>query len=127
MPAAQPEVARVKPCPECRAGFFCGPRPDTGRCWCDELPALIAPTSDAECLCPDCLKAKLARKISRFIAALPPWNRRNSIATKYARPGDPPAEGPDFYWENGYMVFTEWYHLKRGDCCGHDCRHCPYR
>lgn len=33
----------------------------------------------------------------------------------------------DFYWENGLMVFTEAYHLKRGYCCQSGCRHCPYR
>ena len=32
----------------------------------------------------------------------------------------------DFYWENGFMVFTEAYHLKRGYCCKNGCRHCPY-
>jgi hypothetical protein len=36
------------------------------------------------------------------------------------------AEGEDFYIENGYRVFTEAYHLKRGYCCGNGCRHCPY-
>jgi len=35
--------------------------------------------------------------------------------------------GPeDFYIENGLMVFTAAYHLKRGTCCGSGCRHCPY-
>lgn len=33
---------------------------------------------------------------------------------------------PDFYWENGFMVFTEAYHKKRGYCCQSGCRHCPY-
>lgn len=33
----------------------------------------------------------------------------------------------DFYInENGYMVFTEAYHLKRGYCCKNGCTHCPY-
>lgn len=35
--------------------------------------------------------------------------------------------GPgDFYLENGFMVFTEAYHLKRGYCCQNRCRHCPF-
>ena len=33
---------------------------------------------------------------------------------------------PDFYWENGLIVFTKAYHLKRGYCCKSGCRHCPY-
>ena len=36
-------------------------------------------------------------------------------------------EFEDFYWENGLMVFTEKYHLKRGHCCKNKCRHCPWK
>jgi hypothetical protein len=33
----------------------------------------------------------------------------------------------DFYrTPEGYLVFTEVYHLKRGHCCQSGCRHCPY-
>lgn len=33
----------------------------------------------------------------------------------------------DYYFsEEGYLVFTEQYHLKRGYCCQSGCRHCPY-
>ena len=35
-------------------------------------------------------------------------------------------EGVDFYWENGLMVFTGAYLLRRGYCCQSGCRHCPY-
>jgi hypothetical protein len=39
----------------------------------------------------------------------------------------PPALTPeDYYMEDGLMVFTAAYHLKRGSCCGSGCRHCPY-
>lgn len=35
--------------------------------------------------------------------------------------------GPDdFYIENGLMVLTESYHLRRGHCCKNACRHCPF-
>lgn len=33
---------------------------------------------------------------------------------------------PDWYFENGLLVYTAAYHLKRGYCCGSGCRHCPY-
>ncbi|MDB4543232.1 DUF5522 domain-containing protein [bacterium] len=33
----------------------------------------------------------------------------------------------DYYWENGYKVFTKEYHLKRGKCCSSGCRHCPFK
>ncbi len=33
----------------------------------------------------------------------------------------------DYYLSpEGYRVFTESYHLKRGYCCKSNCRHCPY-
>jgi hypothetical protein len=38
-----------------------------------------------------------------------------------------PVEGEDFYInEEGLIVFTEAYHLKRGECCKSGCKHCPY-
>ena len=33
----------------------------------------------------------------------------------------------DYYLSNeGYVVFTEKYHLKRGYCCKSNCINCPY-
>lgn len=33
----------------------------------------------------------------------------------------------DYYMSpDGYVVFTEKYHLKRGHCCKSGCIHCPY-
>lgn len=33
----------------------------------------------------------------------------------------------DFYFnEEGLMIFTAHFLLKRGRCCGLGCRHCPY-
>jgi hypothetical protein len=38
-----------------------------------------------------------------------------------------PIEEGDFYYsDEGYIVFTEQYHLKRGHCCQSGCKHCPY-
>lgn len=36
-------------------------------------------------------------------------------------------EGIDYYFENGLMVFTSHFLLKRGYCCDNGCRHCPYK
>jgi len=38
----------------------------------------------------------------------------------------PKYEGGDFYWDKGKIVMTEQYHIKRGNCCGSGCKHCPY-
>jgi len=39
----------------------------------------------------------------------------------------PIAEKGDYYFnEQGFMVFTKEYHLKRGYCCKNICLHCPW-
>jgi hypothetical protein len=36
-------------------------------------------------------------------------------------------ENIDFYYdENGLMVFTKEFLLKRGKCCKNGCKNCPY-
>jgi hypothetical protein len=35
-------------------------------------------------------------------------------------------ENEDYYLENGLMVLTARYLLRRGYCCKQGCRHCPY-
>jgi hypothetical protein len=36
--------------------------------------------------------------------------------------------GQDTYIDpqSGYLVLTSQAHLKRGTCCGNQCRHCPF-
>jgi hypothetical protein len=35
--------------------------------------------------------------------------------------------GDFYYTSEGYLVFTEQYHRRRGFCCGSGCRHCPWK
>jgi hypothetical protein len=44
-----------------------------------------------------------------------------------SRPKPAPLAAEDFYMENGLLVFTAAYHIKRGYCCNSGCRHCPYQ
>jgi hypothetical protein len=37
----------------------------------------------------------------------------------------PMEEGDYYQTPEGFLVFTEKYHLKRGYCCDNNCRHCP--
>lgn len=38
-----------------------------------------------------------------------------------------PLDPEDYYLsDEGYIIFTEKYHLKRGYCCKSGCKHCPY-
>lgn len=51
----------------------------------------------------------------------------SSTKTKQpAKPQEKLIEGVDYYLENGLMVLTARFLLKRGYCCGNGCRHCPY-
>ena len=43
------------------------------------------------------------------------------------RPDTELQEGLDYYIENGLLVFTAAFLLKRGYCCESGCRHCPYQ
>ena len=36
----------------------------------------------------------------------------------YVREFGPKLQPNDFYWNDGKMVMTEEYHMKRGKCCG---------
>lgn len=36
-------------------------------------------------------------------------------------------QGEDYYYnDQGYIVLTQNFHLKKGFCCGNGCKHCPY-
>lgn len=139
-------------CPQCNSQLKCGvktlmpndvPQADSSKqlteaqCWCmampkatDELKTLLADwpgksTSKAEnCLCQACLAKRYAAKIN--------WLRENVSVEKMvelARPYRGKAsfiEHLDFTKEAGYTVFSAWYHLKRGNCCGNGCKNCPF-
>jgi hypothetical protein len=45
----------------------------------------------------------------------------------YVREFGPKPQPTDFYYDNqGRMVMSEDYHIKRGSCCGNGCLKCPY-
>ncbi len=48
----------------------------------------------------------------------------NRLAAFLAKPLQP---GDYYLTPQGYMVFTEQYHQRRGFCCGNGCRHCPWQ
>ena len=52
--------------------------------------------------------------------------RRDEILAAH---GKAVSRGEDGYIDpaSGYFVMTADYHLRRGNCCENDCRHCPYK
>ena len=79
-----------------------------------------------DCRCPVCLKIVVQEKIGEYLRTVTPENAKESIAKDFATKGEH-VEGIDYYInEDGYCVFTAWFHLKRGSCCSNGCKHCPY-
>lgn len=114
-----------KTCNQCGATFSCGSDTTSGNCWCDRLPPIVSLEETSGCYCPSCLKALIVQKIDLFTKAYKEGKTEN-LATGLKYKSDSLAENIDFYIEKGCYVFTEWYHLRRGYCCGNGCRHCPY-
>jgi len=77
-----------------------------------------------DCLCADCLSKAIQGKITEFIKTSS-QQKVIAVARKY-RGNDKLIQGIDYSVENNKYVFTQWYHLKRGSCCGNDCKNCPY-
>ena len=77
-----------------------------------------------DCRCPNCLAVIIGRRIGEFIATVPHTEALRRASSQ------PPAkrllEHIDFTVENGNYVFSKWYLLKQGTCCGNGCRNCPY-
>jgi hypothetical protein len=101
-----PLCGKPNDCQLCTSTAYKGP------CWCakakipDELIARVAPDlQNKACVCRACVSA-FQRK-------------QPGASTRKISPGD-------FYFDDGLMVFTAAYHLRRGYCCGSGCRHCPY-
>src|SRR6186713_3236601 len=102
-----------KVCSVCQVDFTCGSETATGGCWCDSFPPLDIVEEGKDCMCPTCLKAQLAEEIKSYT------NTPRTAAGKRANLPQQRSQGnqADYYMENGLLVFTEQYHLKRGSCC----------
>ena len=110
-----------KKCSVCGVAFACG---NTGQqaCWCNQLPAIMPLDFEQDCRCPQCLKVVIKQGIEQFVQQNPV-----TVAIPKQYHNAQLIEDIDYYIEDGKWVFTEWYHRKRGSCCGNGCRHCPYQ
>lgn len=114
-----------KECTRCQSAFECSADAIRG-CWCATSPALMSPKDSTSCLCRDCLQQVIEPKAEKIVQEIMAGERPNEIAKYYATPSKKLVEGIDFYREGSLWVLKEWFHLKRGYCCGSACRHCPY-
>jgi len=117
-----------KPCSQCGAEFSCGevsnPLLEKELCWCQSYPAVLPLTAEQNCRCPSCLQQWLAEGLPNYLQAIT-HEKALQLAGGYSNDSSL-QEGIDFIIEDGNYVFSVWYHLKRGYCCGNGCRHCPY-
>lgn len=120
-------TSKTKHCSDCNAPFSCNSGGDDSPCWCSALPPLMPADFSQDCRCPACLSQAVAERIQTSIES-------HSVAemVSMARPYFDPKrliEPIDYRIDNdsGNYVFSAWYHLKRGSCCGNGCRHCPYQ
>lgn len=128
MPTEHPLKTEISPqnklCPECGAILVCGPTPVGESCWCLAYPAVMAADLKQDCLCVACLSKAIQEKVTEFIRTSS-QQEAIAIARNY-RGNDKLIPGIDYSIENNKHVFTQWYHLKRGSCCGNGCKNCPY-
>lgn len=109
-------------CSQCKSNFYCRLPQKDNLCWCSNYPSIIIPDEDTHCLCESCLKKEITQKIETLLQL--PDVKQLDLA-KYMT--EEIIEGIDYHLENGFMVFTKWFLLKRGNCCNSDCRNCPYK
>ncbi len=112
-PAKIHDATRCPLCEKPNACQLCTAAAYKGACWCQELEI------------PGELLARVTPELRNKACICQPCVEEFHRQTKAAAP--PPKILPgDFYFENGLMVLNASYLLRRGYCCGHGCRHCPY-
>lgn len=113
-------LEKTKTCQNCSATFSCY----SSACWCNDLPRIMPLDPTRDCYCSVCLKKEVTAKVDEYMNNLTPENRKIIRGLGEVKNT---VNGIDYYLtEDGYTVFTSWYHLRRGKCCKNDCRHCPY-
>ncbi len=106
-------------CIICQQNFEC--EVNNKNCWCLSLPRILE-IYTISCLCKNCLDKNIQNKIATILQKFKQTNCNEAVTFKDL----PVLQHYDYTIENGLWVFTSWYHLRRGYCCGNGCRNCPY-
>lgn len=117
-------MPNAQTCPECDRSFHCGSDSPDGSCWCGALPRILPPDPSTTCRCPDCLARATGRLLTEKLNSIS-HNEALALAASQA-PSPRLIEHIDYTVEDGNWVFSAWYLLKQGRCCGNGCRNCPY-
>lgn len=107
----------VQICPRCQSPNGCSA---DAACWCHSLPPIVPATAN-QCYCNSCLLSAVKKQADDMVAV------KDYKAIAALGPVTHPIESLDYTINDaGNLVFTAWYHLRRGTCCGSGCLHCPY-
>jgi len=116
----------TKTCSACSQEFACGPG-EQKNCWCASYPSVIPLEDGKDCFCPSCFHQKMIAETQAYVekAKLDPTLiddlQRFSL-------NEALIEGIDYTTnEQGLMVLSAWYLLRRGYCCENNCQNCPYK
>lgn len=110
-------MEKNKVCTHCKTPIVCNVE-EIDKCDCtkatvsNETRVFLA-NSFHKCLCNTCLE-KFDGMLAQTKGQSFPKRRSEMV------------ENVHFYEEGGYFVFTELYHLMKGQCCQNGCRHCVY-
>ncbi len=115
-------IPAEKSCSICGQSFTCGS--SCAHCWCAEYPPILPIDFSSDCQCPACLAQSIGNYLDQHLAKLS-LDDALSLAKRFTR-ASPPVEGIDYHLDQGLLIFSRWYLLKRGSCCGESCRNCPY-
>ncbi len=114
-----------KKCAVCGVAFSCGIGQGNQACWCSAYPAIMPLKVKQDCYCKSCLIKAINQYIDEAIKTHT-HEQMLEMASQY-REDTSLIEGIDYdINEEGVYVFSEWFHLKRGACCGNGCVKCPY-
>ena len=113
-----------KKCSVCYEEFGCGAGFKPGSCWCVSFPPIMPLEFDQDCRCPACLSKSIDSQIGELINKNG-VDRMLTLAEPYRNQSEL-VKDVDFRVVNDLYVFSKWYHIKRGECCGNDCQNCPY-
>lgn len=110
-------MTKNKVCTHCKMPIDCQPEA-IEQCFCSQVHLSLNTrnflrSSFHKCLCTNCLE-KMEQLVQEAQTNEFPTTRSEML------------EGKHYYIENGYFVFTELYHLLKGQCCQNGCRHCVY-
>ena len=111
-----------KSCSICGKSFQCGCQ--CTDCWCAGYPAIMPADFSRDCQCPTCLAQNIGKHLDQKLDTLS-LNDALALAKPFAR-SRRLIESIDYHVENELWIFSRWYLLKRGHCCGEACKHCPY-